>query len=489
MFFSLNESIRLEIAMLRRSQIDWSSLWRKEDWWALWVGILVFVLAWFHLLGWTPKTVVWVDPAKSLTTANMQFSYLGALSLFLLYVFTLAVLTVAARLMQLDIKAFVAGYTVIFWLSYLIWWLSHNAYIAATPEKYQKLGINWSLCLTGEAGYIFALLVGLLIGNAFKRLPKPLEEAARPEWYIKTAIVLLGAIVGAKSLVNLQTASEILTRSLIAIVAAYLIYWPISYVMCRKIGLDRQWSATLASGVSICGVSAAIATGAAISAPGLIPATVASIIVLFAVVELLVLPWAAAKLFTWAPLAAGAWMGLAVKTDGAAAASGAIADALISVSVPEAKGWVLATAVTTKVFIDIWIGLWAFVLALWWVTKVERRPGERVPMVVIWFRFPKFILGYFGTMIVLLGLALFMPLAGAAVFAKSVTAETEVLRKFFFLITFTSIGLTTNFRRFKEIGAGKAVVAYALSLLVIVIIGLAISVAFFSGIPLPGSSS
>jgi len=110
-------------------------------------------------------------------------------------------------------------------------------------------------------------VLGLLIGNAFRKLPKPLEAAARPEWYIKTAIVLLGAVVGAKSLANLQTAAEILTRALIAIVAAYLIYWPISYVVSRRIGLDRHWSAVLASGVSICGVSAAIATAGAIGAP------------------------------------------------------------------------------------------------------------------------------------------------------------------------------------------------------------------------------
>lgn len=473
--------------MAQQRKIDWSSLWKKEDWWALWLGLFVFLLAWFLLLGWVPKTSVWIDPSKSISTASKEFAYLGGWSLILLYFFTLVVLSIAAALMKYDVKAFAVGYTVIFWLSYLMWWFSNYAYIAATPDVWPRYGINWSLSLTGEAGCIFALVLGLIIGNTVRKLPKPLEVAARPEWYIKTAIVLLGAVVGAKALQNMTVAAEVLTRSLIAIVAAYLIYWPISYLISRKIGLDKQWAATLASGVSICGVSAAIATATAIGAPAVIPGTIASIIVIFAVIELIILPWVAAQILTWAPLAAGAWMGLAVKTDGAAAASGAVTDALIKVKVPEAAGWVTATAVTVKVFIDIWIGLWAFVLALWWVTRVERKPGEKVQAVVIWYRFPKFVIGYFVTMFAILALASFIPIKDAISLASAVTGQSDVLRQFFFLITFTSIGLTTNFRKFKEIGAGKAVVAYFISLLVIIFIALGLAVAFFAGLPLPKS--
>lgn len=222
-------------------------------------------------------------------------------------------------------------------------------------------------------------------------------------------------------------------------------------------------------------------------APAVIAGTIASIIVIFAVIELIILPWLGAQFLTWAPLAAGAWMGLAVKTDGAAAASGAVADALISVTVPEAKGWVLTSAATTKLFIDIWIGVWAFVMALWWVTRVERKPGEKVPAIVIWYRFPKFVIGYFVTMLSLLALASFMPLSAAIKAASAISGQADVLRQFLFLITFTSIGLTTNFRKFKEIGAGKAVVAYLISLLIIIIIALVLALAFFASVPLPKS--
>ena len=47
-----------------------------------------------------------------------------------------------------------------------------------------------------------------------------------------------------------------------------------------------------------------------------------------------------------------------------------------------------------KVFIDVFIGIWAFILAVVWCTKIEGRPGEKVPLRQIWDRFPKFVLGF-----------------------------------------------------------------------------------------------
>jgi hypothetical protein len=105
---------------------------------------------------------------------------------------------------------------------------------------------------------------------------------------------------------------------------------------------------------------------------------------------------------------AGAWMGLAVKTDGAAVASGAIADSLIRAKALAAdgvnykEGWIMGAATTVKVFIDVFIGVWAFILAIIWTTVIERKPGERVGGGEIWHRFPKFVIGYVITFAVIL---------------------------------------------------------------------------------------
>jgi uncharacterized membrane protein YadS len=94
-------------------------------------------------------------------------------------------------------------------------------------------------------------------------------------------------------------------------------------------GFSREWAAPLASGISICGVAAAIATGGAIRARPAVPVLVSSLVVVFAVVEVLILPVLAVTYLSSEPLVAAAWMGLAIKTDGAAVAGGGITEALI----------------------------------------------------------------------------------------------------------------------------------------------------------------
>ena len=65
---------------------------------------------------------------------------------------------------------------------------------------------------------------------------------------------------------QLGLATSMMIRGLCAIIEAYLIYWAVVYLIARKFfKFSREWSAPLASGISICGVSASIATGGAIS--------------------------------------------------------------------------------------------------------------------------------------------------------------------------------------------------------------------------------
>ncbi len=199
-----------------------------------------------------------------------------------------------------------------------------------TPNQRVALGVGWSLNLTSEVGYITALIVGLLIGNFLPSGVSFLHEAIRPELYIKVAIVILGGFLGVTAAEQLGLATSVMFRSLCAIVEAYLIYWALVYWVARKyFKFSREWAVPLASGISICGVSAAIATGAAIRARPIVPIMVSSLVVIFSVIGLLFLPFLAQTFLYREPMVAGAWMGLVVKTDGAAVASGAITESLI----------------------------------------------------------------------------------------------------------------------------------------------------------------
>jgi hypothetical protein len=180
-------------------------------------------------------------------------------------------------------------------------------------------------------------------------------------------------------------------------------------------------------------------------------------------------------------------MGLSVKTDGAAVAAGAMADSLIrakalSVSgVHYQEGWVMNTAAAVKVFIDVFIGVWTFILAIVWSTKIEPRAGDKVRAREIWERFPKFVLGYMATFAIATTIGLAMPALLPKL--KTAMAETNVFRGIFFAMTFFTIGCVSNFKKLAEEGIGKLALVYIVCLFGFIIwIGLLISWLFFHGI-------
>src|SRR6476659_2362637 len=474
----------------------------SEDWLSLIIGLFIFILALagianVDLLGWVVTTSVWNDAGKALGTASKSYGALGGFgALVATYVALLVVLSAAAVALKSDIRKFALAFTAVFWIAYASWIIGNFANFAAvTPADLQKFGISWSLKLTNEGAYIFALIAGLLIANVFPRFAEAIKDAVRPELYIKVAIVILGGFFAVTAAGKLNLASALLLRGVAAIIEAYLIYWAVVYFVARKwFGFNREWAAPLASGISICGVSAAIATGGAIRARPLVPVMVSSLVVVFAVVEVLILPFLAQHFLAHEPLVAGAWMGLAVKTDGAAVAAGAITESLIlaqnaAEGIKYQTGWILGTATTIKVFIDIFIGIWAFVLGYIWTNHINvTADSNKAKAREIWQRFPKFIIGFVVTFIVGLYLALGTP----AEVAKNVPAaigEANTFRVIFFILTFFSIGVLSNFKTLWQEGFGKLAAVYLLSLFGFVIwVGLLISWIFFSGITPPLAS-
>ena len=571
----------------------------SEDWLALILGLIIFGLSLgsfkgTDILGWGAKTGVWIDPGKAITTISAQYQGVKGeitkidgqkltlknkegkesavtvegdttklqvgqqyekkgmspiMSLVLTYVFALVIMSLGALVLGANLPRFVVGFTLAFWLSYLCWFMGSFAYIAATKDQAVKFGIPWSMSMSGEFGFIFALLLGLIIGNFFPGLANMMKEAARPELYIKTGIVIMGAGLGIKAAESFGLASNIMFRGFCAIVEAYLIYWAVVYYIARKyFKFSREWSAPLASGISICGVSASIATGGAIRARPIVPIMVSSLVVIFVAVEMIILPLMA-KYFLWSePLVAGAWMGLAVKSDGGAIASGAITDALIRAQAMDlahvnyAEGWVTMTATTVKMFIDIFIGVWAFILAYIWCAKIDVKPGQKVDAFEIWHRFPKFVIGYVLTFVILVVMCwpsakvmgpaekqlaelkasttsietkmkattdvtvqagLKKDLDGVKAtqkeinekikepkkflgMAKSSSNQGDVFRGLFFLLCFFTIGLVSNFKKLMEEGLGKLAAVYCISLFGFIIwVGLFISWLFFHGVKPP----
>ena len=573
--------------------------WISEDWLALILGLLIFGLGLGSFqgndwMGWAAKAGVWMNPEKAITAISPKYQTVAGqitkidgqkvtvkkkdgkeatvtvdgdvsalavgqqyekkgmsslVSLLCTYVFALVVMSLGAIALGANLRKFIIGFSLAFAIAYLCWLLGHFAYIAATKEQTAKFGIPWAMSMTGEFGFIIALVAGLIIGNFFPGLTNLMKEAARPELYIKTGIVIMGAGLGIKAAQSFGLASNIMFRGFCAIVEAYLIYWAVVYYVARKyFKFSREWAAPLASGISICGVSAAIATGGAIRARPIVPIMVSSLVVIFVAVEMVILPFLA-KFYLWGePLVAGAWMGLAVKSDGGAIASGAITDALIRAQALDmeginyAEGWITMTATTVKMFIDIFIGVWAFLLAYIWCAKIDVRPGQKVDAAEIWHRFPKFVIGYVLTFIIMVVIcwpsakamgpaekelaelkatitsvqkkmaattdvaaktALQADLDAAQAqeksvnssikepkkllgFAQSASAQGDIFRGIFFLLCFFTIGLVSNFKKLMEEGIGKLAAVYCVCLFGFIIwVGLFISWLFFHGVKPP----
>ena len=171
----------------------------SEDWLSLIIGLSIFVLALagianVDLLGWVVTTSVWNDIGKALGTVSKSYASLGGIgALFATYVALLVVLSGAAVALKSNIKKFALAFTAVFWIAYASWVVGNFANFAAvTPAELQKFGIGWSLRLTNEGAYIFALISGLVIANVFPRFAEAIKDAVRPELYIKIAIVILG---------------------------------------------------------------------------------------------------------------------------------------------------------------------------------------------------------------------------------------------------------------------------------------------------------
>lgn len=460
----------------------YSGMLTTEDWWAVWLGLIMLFAGltsiWgVDLVGWMAKTKTWVWGDFSWQNVLKPSGYKEwhpLLSFFVTYLVFTALTCLGAWTMKLNVKKFFLGWTIIFLITWAVWIIGHEAHFKAHTNEFEKYGITWSLSLGGGFSYMLALFVGLIIGNFFKGFAAFLSEAAKPEWFIKTAIVYLGIKIGIMTMQDFSKTMDLAIAGMAATFVAYMLFWPIIYTVARKIfRLSRAAAAVLSSGISICGVSAAIATAGAIRAKPILPVMVSVLIVVFAMIELVILPGFYTYIAPDQPIVNGAAMGMTVKTDGADGAAGAILDELMRANAVNQfgivweEGWILSAAVMTKIWIDVFLGVWAFILALVWVYNVEQKTAGQstVPVSEIWHRFPKFVVGYFLAWFIYLGIAIFLPdMIEAA--KQGANIVQSPMRKMMFMLTFVSIGIITDFSKLK--GMGRLTLLYAIALFLII---------------------
>jgi len=274
---------------------------------------------------------------------------------------------------------------------------------------------------TGFESVFFAVIIGLLIRNTIG-LPKWLAPAARSEYYIKAGLVILGSSIFFKQI--MVAGSLGMVQAVIVVLSVwYFSFW----VASRLFHIDKEMSILLSSAVSICGVSAAVATSGAMKGDPRKLSFVISLVLIIAIPMMYLLPWLA----QWIGMSeevAGAWLGGTIDTTAAVVASGK---------------FIGETAEKYSVIIksaqNVLLGVAAFAISIYWSyrgTNSDIRPSGSV----LWDRFPKFVLGF---------------IAASLLFSFAFDLETgkelskvanKGARELLFSLAFVSIGLETDFR-------------------------------------------
>lgn len=349
----------------------------------------------------------------SLTTAS------GWINTGMTFLFLLAIIYAAAAVSRKPVKGIFVSFLLIFILTML-------AQLCASIPFCKKYGLE---------AVLFAVLFGLVISNCF-RVPAWLKPAIQSEFYIKIGIVCLGATV---------IFGEIMKSGVFGLAQALIVVicvWYFGFWVSRKVfKVDDEMATMLASSVSICGVSAAIATCGTIKGDQKKLSYVISLVMVIAIPMLYIMPllckWTLPHLFSdpvAAAQVAGAWIGGTIDTTAAVAASGGL--------LGEEAG---DTAVIVKASQNVLIGVAAFFISLYWSIRGTKNV-QKVSGAVIWERFPKFVVGMVVASIVFsIWFAGGTEIAGETVKYKSLAKNFQGI---FFSIAFVCIGLET---RFKEI--------------------------------------
>ena len=408
-----------------------SKLWKSEDWLAVWIGFIVILIASVSVL-----TGAFDFTAAKFSTWHLwedvsEFKSLGAqmtgtflFKLLRTFVVMGLLFTAGVKLQGGKIKEYLPAFAALFVLAVIVRLVSAEF----TLNRY----LEWAF---------WALIIGLLISNTVG-VPGWLKPAIRTEFYIKTGLVIMGFSVLFSNIARFGLYGLCIAWIVTPIVIIFM-WWFGTKVL--KID-NKPLVITIASATSVCGTSAAIATGAAAGAKKNDLGIAISISIIFTILMMVFEPMII-RAVGMNQLMGGALIGGTVDSTGAVVLAG-------NALGPEAE----QAAVLVKSIQNILIGFIAFFVALFFTTHVDNTPGQKVGAGEIWTRFPKFILGFFVASMV--ASFIIQPVCGSAD-VKAINSVLDQYKNWAFVLAFTSIGLDTNFRDIaKQMHGGKVLWLY-----------------------------
>lgn len=364
---------------------------------------------------WRKATEDYLKKSK----ANTEKGYNLLYSLLLLCLIFAILFGIGASFMGFGFYRFVKAFFFVFSLAVV-------AHLLGQQADMKNIGFGYA---------IWAIAIGMLISNTLKT-PEWVKPAVNAEFYIKTGLVLLGAQI----LLN-----KILAIGLPGIFVSWIVtpivlvgtFWFGQHIL--KIA-SKSLNIVISADMSVCGVSAAIATAAASKASKEELTVAVGLSMVFTSVMMIALP--AFIKFAGIPEVLGAaWIGGTIDASGAVVAAGAFLGETA-----------LHVAATIKMIQNMLIGVISFFVAYYWATRVEKTGNVKVGPEEIWKRFPKFILGFLGTSIIVSVLYAYsnISVADALIDQGLIRGFLKSFTSWFFALAFVSIGLSININELKH---------------------------------------
>lgn len=422
-----------------------------EDWWAVILGSIIIATVLFLTNNGTTIALPVYKWNGSEDLFNKILSPGNLLLILETGVVFLALASIAIALSGGNVTRFAAGFG-------LIYLLANIAFI---------IGGNKTVSYYGLEYVVFALLIGILMGNLIK-LPSWLKEAVRSEFYIKTGLVILGTTI---------LSADLIKAGLPGIIQAVIVVsavWFFSLWLSRRLKVDDEFGIILASAVSICGVSAAIVAAGAINGDKKKLSYVTTLVLIMAIPMMIILPWAV-RYFQIPEVIGGAWLGGTLDTTATVTAAGDLVGPIA-----------VKAGVIAKFSQNVFIGVAAFFIAIWWAYRKPTDKEGALPVVkakspglkIVWERFPKFVLGFVGASLV------FSFLLSPAT-AKSVGPTLNGLRTTWFAIAFISIGMEAKISSLVKLQGGKPALTFVVAQIFNIFWTLLWSYILFGGYLLP----
>ena len=342
----------------------------------------------------------------------------GDIAVFFAIAFVL--LYVGNRLLGRAVKGIIPSFIAVFAIALLAQWIAKIDMV-----KYY-----------GFEAVFFSVIFGLIIRNLF-HVPEWLKPAIQGEFFIKIGVVCLGATVLFSDVMKSGAAG------LIQAVMVVTIVWFFGYLLARKLKVERATAMTLASGGSICGVSACITAAGVAGTDKKQLSYIISLVLIIVVPMIYLMPWLGkmiVPLLTDNPTIQseiiGAWIGGTIDTTSGVGASSEMAGEVAQ-----------KTAIVVKATQNVLIGVVAFFIALYLSARSGNGKGMSRPSFgIVWEKFPKFILGF------IVASAVFSILQNNDLLtldAKGKIIETAMAKNFstfFFSLSFVCIGMDTRLK-------------------------------------------